>query len=93
MGRLSRKRGVGELRKAAGGSHGGPRSFLAGLPNRLLPAGWSALLQEPKYAAYMELFDPLCGPAGPSRPLLVGDTGDQKASRGRVDMATVVHMT
>ena len=26
-----------------------------------------------RYAAYMELFDPLCGPAGPSRPLMVGE--------------------
>ncbi len=38
--------------------------------------------QEPKYAAYMELFEPLCGPAGPSRPLMVGDAVEQKASWG-----------
>jgi hypothetical protein len=27
--------------------------------------------EEPKYGAYMALFEPLCGPAGPSRPVLM----------------------
>jgi serine/threonine protein kinase len=39
--------------------------------------------EEPKYAAYMELFEPLCGPSGPSRPLLVGDHGEQKVGQKR----------
>ncbi|KAI3428793.1 hypothetical protein D9Q98_007612 [Chlorella vulgaris] len=38
--------------------------------------------EEPKYAAYMELFDPLCGPSGPSRPLMVGE-GNEAAKVGQ----------
>lgn len=34
-----------------------------------------------RYAAYMELFDPLCGPSGPSRPLMVGE-GNEAAKVG-----------
>lgn len=26
--------------------------------------------EEPKYSAYVALFEPLCGPAGPARPIL-----------------------
>jgi hypothetical protein len=43
--------------------------------------------EEPKYAAYMDLFDPLCGPAGPTRPVMVGDGTEPAkvsgAGRGR----------
>lgn len=49
-------------------------------PEGMLHLSSAWLPQEPKYAAYMELFEPLCGPAGPSRPLVVGDNGDQKVS-------------
>ena len=31
----------------------------------------------------MELFDPLCGPAGPSRPLLVGEGGEARVGQKR----------
>lgn len=30
----------------------------------------------------MELFDPLCGPPGPSRPLMVGDGAEAKVGGG-----------
>lgn len=36
-----------------------------------------------RYAAYMELFDPLCGPAGPSRPLMVGEGSEGGARVGQ----------
>ena len=42
--------------------------------------------EEPKYAAYMDLFDPLCGPAGPTRPVLVGDGTEPAKVRGRVPL-------
>ena len=38
--------------------------------------------EEPKYAAYMDLFDPLCGPAGPTRPVMVGDGTEPAKVRG-----------
>ena len=40
--------------------------------------------EEPKYAAYMDLFDPLCGPAGPTRPVMVGDGTEPAKVRGEV---------
>ena len=38
---------------------------------------------EPKYAAYMALFEPLCGPPGPSRPLMIGTDGQVGQKRAR----------
>ncbi|KAG7672488.1 hypothetical protein Ndes2526B_g08992 [Nannochloris sp. 'desiccata'] len=38
--------------------------------------------EEPKYAAYMALFEPLCGPAGPTRPLQC-ESGPARAGQKR----------
>lgn len=38
---------------------------------------------EPKYSAYMSLFEPLCGPPGPSRPLMIGTDGQVGQKRAR----------
>jgi serine/threonine protein kinase len=38
--------------------------------------------EEPKYAAYMALFEPLCGPAGPNRPLQC-EAGPARAGQKR----------
>jgi serine/threonine protein kinase len=39
--------------------------------------------EEPKYSAYMALFEPLCGPAGPSRPVLMSEAPRVGQKRGR----------
>lgn len=38
---------------------------------------------EPKYSAYMALFEPLCGPPGPSRPLMIEIDDRVGQKRGR----------
>eukprot|EP00951_Prasinocladus_malaysianus_P001284 scaffold8870_cov39-Prasinocladus_malaysianus.AAC.1 len=39
--------------------------------------------EEPKYAAYRDLFEPLCGQAGPSRPILTETAARVGAKRNR----------
>lgn len=38
---------------------------------------------EPQYGAYMSLFEPLCGPTGPSRPLMLNSDAKVGKKRGR----------
>ena len=39
--------------------------------------------EEPKYAAYRDLFEPLCGQAGPSRPILTETVARAGSKRQR----------
>lgn len=39
--------------------------------------------EEPKYAAYRDLFEPLCGQAGPSRPILTETAARVGGKRAR----------
>eukprot|EP00889_Picochlorum_renovo_P001269 jgi/Picre1/28299/NNA_003705.t1 len=41
---------------------------------------------DPKYSSYMALFEPLCGPPGPSRPLMIdleNRVGQKRARDGQ----------
>ena len=38
---------------------------------------------EPKYAAYISLFEPLCGPPGPARPLMIDNDAQVGQKRSR----------